>query len=100
MSANARNANYPGKKKGGGFLARQANKGNAKTEKPKPSGPPIAEDDLLKQEYVSPDEVLRLNKVTTSEYDSDGSFNSETPKVSMFQTPKQTNKRLKRQPKK
>ncbi|KAK2175298.1 hypothetical protein NP493_736g02007 [Ridgeia piscesae] len=63
MSANARNANNPGKKKGGGFLARQANKGNAKTDK-RPAGPPSTEEELLKQAHVSPDDVLRLAKVT------------------------------------
>ena len=65
MSSNARNANNPGKKKGGGFLARQANKGNAKTDK-RPAGPPITEEELLKQAHVSPDDVLRLAKVTKS----------------------------------
>ena len=46
-----------GKKKGGGFLARQA---KAKT---------MTEEELLRKgESISPDDVLKLNKVTESKY--------------------------------
>ena len=51
-----------GKKKGGGFLSRQA--------KSKDKGHQlecISEDELLKKDIVSPDDVLRLNRITESE---------------------------------
>lgn len=55
MSANQRNANNSGKKKGGSFLARQAKKkghGN------------VTEEELLLKDMVSPDDVIRLNAIT------------------------------------
>jgi hypothetical protein len=52
MSSSARNASSAGKKKGGGFLARQAKAKFA------------TEEEILKKESVSPDDVLRLNKIT------------------------------------
>lgn len=61
MSANSRNANAAGKKKGGGFLARQA--------KARTGDRPVAtEEELLDKDFVSPDDVLRLNRITESEY--------------------------------
>ena len=59
MSANSRNANSAGKKKGGGFLARQA-KARDKTTV-------TTEEELLDKDFVSPDDVLRLNRITESE---------------------------------
>ena len=56
MSANARNANSGGKKKGGGFLARQA----------KAKNKAISEEELLKKDIVTADDVLKLDKVTES----------------------------------
>ena len=43
------------KKKGGGFLARQA-----KAKKP------ITEEELLKKDVISPDDVTKLTKITES----------------------------------
>lgn len=54
MSSSARNSTSAGKKKGGGFLARQA---KAKTGT-------MTEDELLRKGEISPDDVLKLNKVT------------------------------------
>jgi len=57
MSANSKNANGStggGRKKGGGFLARQAH--------PKA----ITEEDLLKKDRVTPSDVLRLTRATDS----------------------------------
>jgi len=54
MSASARNSASTGKKKGGGFLARQA---KAKT------GAMTEEELIRKGESISPDDVLKLNKV-------------------------------------
>lgn len=62
MSANAnRNSNNTGKKKGGGFLARQA---KARHSDNTNRGPPITEEEIMEHEHVSPDDVLRLNKIT------------------------------------
>ena len=68
MSASAnRNSNNTGKKKGGGFLARQA---KAKSDKSDSSNKQcIAEEELLKKDKISPDDVLKLNKITESKYD-------------------------------
>lgn len=55
MSANQRNANNPtGKKKGGGFLARQA----------KAKKGTITEEELLQKNNVCPDDVNRLHCIT------------------------------------
>jgi len=57
MSANSTNANGStggGRKKGGGFLARQA---NTKT---------MTEEELLKKDRVTPGDVLRLTRATDS----------------------------------
>jgi len=57
MSANSKNANGStggGRKKGGGFLARQA---HTKV---------ITEEDLLKKDRVTPSDVLRLTRATDS----------------------------------
>jgi len=53
--------NATGKKKGGGFLSRQAKKDKTPLE-------PITEDELLRKETISPDEVLRLQKISESKY--------------------------------
>ena len=59
MSANnTRNMNSAGKKKGGGFLARQA---KAKTDKKV-----ITEEELLQKGFALADDVLRLNKIAES----------------------------------
>ena len=50
-----------GKKKGGGFLTRQA---KAKDK----ANDPISEEEILKKDSVTPDDVLRLNKITESQY--------------------------------
>ena len=62
MSANARNANSAGKKKGGGFLARQA-----KAKSKEKSGT-VSEEELLKKDIVTAEDVLNLDKVTDSKY--------------------------------
>ena len=62
MSSSTRNSNSTGKKKGGGFLARQAK------AKGKSDGNFITEEELLNKEHVSPDDVLKLNYVTESKY--------------------------------
>ena len=49
-----------GKKKGGGFLSRQA--------RDRTKGKPITEDELSTQENIAPDDVLRLTCVTNSEF--------------------------------
>ncbi len=61
MSSNARNSNSAGKKKGGGFLARQA---KAKEQKPRP--PSVTEEELLRKDLVTAEDVLGLGKVTES----------------------------------
>ena len=67
MSANhAKNANSTGKKKGGGFLARQARQARSGTDK-KTVENTITEEEILQKENVSPDDVLALNKITESE---------------------------------
>ena len=49
-----------GKKKGGGFLSRQAkSKGDKK--------PPISEEELLLKDVISPDDILSLKGVSESE---------------------------------
>jgi len=59
MSANSKNANGStggGRKKGGGFLARQAQtKGTT-------------EEELLKKDHVMPSDVLRLTRATDSKW--------------------------------
>jgi len=58
MSANSKNANGStggGRKKGGGFLARQA---HTKV---------LTEEELLKKDRVAPSDVLRLTRATDSE---------------------------------
>ena len=62
MSAGARGMSASSKKRGGGFLSRQA---KARTDSGKLTGT-TSEEDLLKKEFVTPDDVLRLNKVTES----------------------------------
>lgn len=57
MSTDTRTANS-GKKKGGGFLSRQA-KAKSQTEY-------LTEEELLKRDVVTPDDVLRLSKTTES----------------------------------
>lgn len=52
-----------GKKKGGGFLSRQA-----KTKDKGQQLEHISEDELLKKNSVSPDDVLGLTKITDSEF--------------------------------
>jgi len=57
MSANSKNANGStggGRKKGGGFLARQA---HTKA---------LTEEELLKKDHVTPSDVLRLTRATDS----------------------------------
>ena len=63
MSANSRNANSAGKKKGGGFLSRQANKAKAGDK----NTVVTTEEELLDKDFVSPEDVLRLNRITESE---------------------------------
>ncbi|KAK3084803.1 hypothetical protein FSP39_019341 [Pinctada imbricata] len=46
-----------GKKKGGGFLTRQAKAKDKAIE-------PVNEEDLLRKDVVAPEDVLRLNKIT------------------------------------
>ena len=60
-SGNARGVSSSGKKKGGGFLARQA---KAKTDKK----PPLTEEEVLAKGFATADDVLRLVKITESEY--------------------------------
>ncbi|XP_064650491.1 protein unc-119 homolog B-like [Lineus longissimus] len=55
MSSNVKTASS-GKKKGGGFLARQA---KAKTEKNQ-----VTEEELLQRDSISPDDVLKLHKIS------------------------------------
>ena len=59
MSGRSPNSNEDGraKKKGGGFLARQS-----KAKKT------ITEEELLKKDCVTPEDVLKLNKCTESKY--------------------------------
>jgi len=57
MSANSKNANGStggGRKKGGGFLSRQAQTKGA------------TEEELLKKDHVMPSDVLRLTRATDS----------------------------------
>jgi len=57
MSANSKNANGStggGRKKGGGFLARQA---HTKVS---------SEEELLKKDHVTPSDVLKLSRATDS----------------------------------
>jgi len=59
MSANSKNANGStggGRKKGGGFLSRQA---HTKV---------ITEEELLKKDRVAPSDVLRLTRATDSKF--------------------------------
>lgn len=46
-----------GKKKGGGFLTRQAKSKDKALDS-------MSEEELLKKSTISPEEVLRLNKIT------------------------------------
>ena len=64
MSSNAKSASA-GKKKGGGFLARQA---KAKSDKKSDNSNKenITEEDILQKEYCSPDDVLKLTNITES----------------------------------
>lgn len=62
MSTNTRNVASAGKKKGGGFLARQA---KAKERKEKNA---LSEEELAEKECISPDDVLKLNKITEGRY--------------------------------
>jgi hypothetical protein len=57
MSSNVKTAST-GKKKGGGFLARQA---KAKTDKNQ-----VTEEELLQRDSISPDDVLKLHKISES----------------------------------
>lgn len=57
MSGSARNASSAGKKKGGGFLARQA-------RKTKSNGCITEEEILERGTAVTPDDILRLGKIT------------------------------------
>lgn len=59
MSSDTQRANSGNKKKGGGFLSRQA---KAKSQ-PEPKDP-ISEEELLKKDTITPEDVLRLNKTT------------------------------------
>ena len=59
MSGNTRTVSSAGKKKGGGFLARQA-----KAKKPGS----LTEEEILQKEIITPDDVLRLNKITESKW--------------------------------
>ena len=62
MSSDTRNTSSSGKKKGGGFLSRQV-----KTKRgPEASGPAVTEEELLKKPTVSPDDILKLDRVTES----------------------------------
>ena len=63
MSADSKNLNSS-KKKGGGFLQRQA---KAKAAEKNIEGS-ISEEELLRKETISPDDVLKLSKITKSEY--------------------------------
>lgn len=56
-SSNSNEESGRAKKKGGGFLARQA-----KAKKT------ITEEELLKKDCVTPDDVLKLTKCTESKY--------------------------------
>ena len=57
-SGNTKGVNSSGKKKGGGFLARQAKQ---KTDKK-----PLTEEEILQQGFATAEDVLRLNKITES----------------------------------
>lgn len=61
MSSDTRNSSS-GKKKGGGFLARQA---KAKSNDAKRGT--ITEEELLQKGTITAEDVLRLNKITESE---------------------------------
>lgn len=64
MSANVKvpSTSTPGKKKGGGYLSRQAKTKDGKHDKMRET---ITEEELLRKGGdVSPDDVLRLNKIT------------------------------------
>ena len=56
-SSNSNDETGRAKKKGGGFLARQSKAKKA-----------ITEEELLKKDAVSPDDVLKLTKCTESKY--------------------------------
>ena len=58
MSTNTRTVASAGKKKGGGFLARQA---KAKDRKDKNG---LSEEDLADRDAISPEDVLKLSKIT------------------------------------
>ena len=60
MSSETKAAN-PGKKKEG-FLRRQAKQSKAANEVT------VTEDELLQKDFVTPEDVLRLNKGTDSKY--------------------------------
>ena len=64
MSSNNRSASA-GKKKEGGFLARQA---KAKADKKSKNNGGLSERELLEKGSVTPDDVLKLNKTTESMY--------------------------------
>ena len=59
MSGPTKTVNSASKKKGGSFLSRQAK------AKQKPAGS-VTEEELLQKDSVSPDDVLRLTKITES----------------------------------
>lgn len=59
MSSKTKNTNSAGKKKGGGFLARAA-KAKSSDTSPKQT---VTEEELLSKEYITPDDVLALNKI-------------------------------------
>ena len=56
-----------GKKKGGGFLTRQAKSKDKALDS-------MSEEELLKKSTISPEEVLRLNKITERQYKYNGLF--------------------------
>ena len=62
MSSKTKNTNSAGKKKGGGFLARAA-KAKSSDTSPKQT---VSEEELLAKEYITPDDVLALNRIAES----------------------------------
>lgn len=55
--------NSASKKKSGGILRQ------AKSRRDQPADvEPLTEDDLLQKDIISPDDVLRLNRITESKY--------------------------------
>ena len=58
MSGNTKTVSSASKKKGGSFLSRQA-----KAKKPAGS---VTEEELLQKDFITPEDVLKLTKITES----------------------------------